>query len=356
MAAPRSRPRGASPSAISAAEPAGAARAWAASETRDNATQTSSKPSRSSPNESGGEVSPALGERDAETVKRSDFLFGPIQLQSELGMAIQAALEFTAEQRATASPPDIVALGRMHLADQDGSDGENMAEDLEVRSLSLSEDGPVISRELSDRERQTAAPDPIAMLERSGPEYGSSEKKNGSSDLSAAGTESAPADMGAAGAESHEQSLCRNLLPILQPIFEKTAELSGSEPAGASDATFRQRLAPMRHAPPTKVRPVKSLSGGTTALNLAELKAAGSRGDAALANLSKERRASHPDVGTRSELSFGSEYSAFTSVSSPSSQGALSSSNHSTPRHGRGLTGVASMPSLQPYRGSRPGQ
>jgi len=334
-------------------------------ETRDAVTQTSSK-ARSSPNES-GEISPALLERGGDAAKRSDFLFGPIQLQSELGMAIQAALEFTAEQRATFSPPDIVALGRMHLGGEDGSDGENMdGEDLEVRSLSLSEDGPVITRELSERAKQTAAPDPIAMLTHgqmhagARETYGSSEDKNGSSDLSAAGTESAPADM--AHAESHEQSLCRNLLPILQPIFEKTAEHLGSEPAGAAGSPFQQPHAPpagsMRHAPPTKVRPVRapaksSRASGMT-LSLAELKTAGSRGDAALANLAKDRRVSPREVGTRSELSLGSEYSAFTSVSSPSSQsGSKSGSKDATPRHGRGLTGVASMPALQPYRGNR---
>ena len=70
----------------------------------------------------------------------------------------------TAEQRVTRSPLDVAAMQRMHLGGDEGSDGENAAEDLEVRSLSLSEDGPVIARALSERERKTAAPDPIAML------------------------------------------------------------------------------------------------------------------------------------------------------------------------------------------------
>ena len=342
--AARTRPRGASPSfSISAAEPAGAARTFAVCETRDSATQT--RASRTSPHE---EPSPTLESTAGDAPKRSDFLFGPIQLQSELGMAIQAALEFTAEQRVTRSPLDVAAMQRMHLGGDEGSDGENAAEDLEVRSLSLSEDGPVIARALSERERKTAAPDPIAMLTHGQHHVGDldraeqrGEKQNGSSDLSAAGTESAPLEV---HAESHEQSLCRNLLPILQPIFEKTAELSGSEPAGAAAPTYQQRLGSSRSGVRVKkVRPVRSSRDGGSSLTLADLKTAG-RSDP-IANL-----ASVGLVASRSELSFGSEYSAFTSVSSPSSQ---SGSKDSTPLHGRGLTGVASMPSLQQYRGAR---
>ena len=77
----------------------------------------------------------------------------------------------------------------------------------------------------------------------------------------------------------------------------------------------------------------------------------GKRGDAALANLAS---ASSPDgrgfVAVRSEFSLGSEHSAFTSVSSPSSQGG---SKDSTPRGltSSGLRGVASMPTLQQHRG-----
>ena len=58
-----------------------------------------------------------------------------------------------------------------HEGEELGSDGECHGEDDEVRSLSLSEDGPVIRRTLSepstcpDTGRQAAAaPDPIAML------------------------------------------------------------------------------------------------------------------------------------------------------------------------------------------------
>jgi len=364
--APRRTPRGASPSSISAAEPADVKKAWTACETRDSATQTAAKGGvRTGTSPHGDE---AAGER-GEATKQSDFLFGPIQLQSELGMAIQAALEFTAEQRATRSPPDVAALGRQlsHLGGEDESDGEDMAENLEVRSLSLSEDGPVIARELSERQRrrsdETAAPDPIAMLSHTRDREPGDGTKNGSSDLSAAGTESAPypvdvaAREGGAQAESHEQGVFRNLLPILQPIFEKTAELSGSEPAGAPGHTFLASPPnKVRHAPPTKVRPVRSSSGNT--LDLAELKTAGSRGGDPLAKLTKAPAGAlaggqvpPPVVRSTSELSFGSEYSAFTSVSSAASQGG---SKDATPRHSRGLTGVASMPALQPYyRGPR---
>lgn len=368
--APRRTPRGASPSSISAAEPADAKKAWTACETRDSSTQTAAKGGArtgTSPSED-----EAGGER-GEATKQSDFMFGPIQLQSELSMAIQSALEFAAEQRATRSPPDVAALGRQlsHLGGEDESDGEDMAENLEVRSLSLSEDGPDFTRELSERERrrsdETAAPDPIAMLSHTRDREPGDGKKNGSSDLSAAGTESAPYPVDAAtreggAAESHEQGVFRNLLPILQPIFEKTAELSGSEPAGAPGHTFlASPPTKVRHAPPTKVRPVRSSSGNT--LDLAQLKTAGKGGDP-LAKLTKADsspvnvlgggaggKVPPPVVRSTSELSFGSEYSAFTSVSSPSSQGG---SKDAAPRHARGLTGVASMPALQPYyRGPR---
>jgi len=136
-------------------------------------------------------------------------------------------------------------------------------------------------------------------------------------------------------------------MPILLPIFEKTAELSGSDPAAAAGTTYQQRFSTRSGPPPTKVRVKSSRANGRT-LDLAELKSAGRRGDTALANLA----ASSSQLGVaavRSEFSFGSEHSAFTSVSSPSSQ---SGSKESTPRHGRALRGVASMPALQPHRGT----
>ena len=338
------RPRGASPSSTSATETT-AARAWAACDTRDTATQTSGKLSRTSPQQE--ELSPTFDATHGELPRRSEFLFGPIQLQSELGMAIQAALEFTAERRVTYSPSEFAAIGRMHLGGEDGSDDENAVENLEVRSLSLSEDGPMIARAFSERQRMTAAPDPIAMLTHGQQHAGDLEpsddkepkEHNGSSDLSAAGTENAPGD---AHSESHEQSLCRNLLPILLPIFEKTAELSYNDPAEAAGTTYQQRFSARSGPPPTKVRVKSSRARGRT-LDLAELKTAGRRGDNALANL-----AASGFVAVRSEFSFGSEHSAFTSVSSPSSQ---SGSANTTPRHARGLKGVASMPTLQQHRG-----
>ena len=96
---------------------------------------------------------------------------------------------------------------------------------------------------------------------------------------------------------------------------------------------------------------MKSSRARGRTLDLAELQTAGKRGDAALANLAS---ASSPDgrgfVAVRSEFSLGSEHSAFTSVSSPSSQGG---SKDSTPRGltSSGLRGVASMPTLQQHRG-----
>ena len=354
------RPRGASPSSVSAAEPSG---------TRDSATQTIK--ARASP--AADELSPTRDLEGAPGERRSEFLFGPIQLQSELGMAIQAALEFTAERRITHSysPSEFAAI--RGLGGEDGSDDETL-ENLEVRSLSLSEDGPMIARTISERQRMTAAPDPIAMLTHGQQHAGDFEPKHkelkkehkehkdkeqtgssglGSTDLSAADTENAPGGPASdAQAESHEQSLCRNLLPILLPIFEKTAELSASDPAGdsAADTTYQQRFSTRSGPPPTKVRVKSSRARGRT-LDLAELQTAGKRGDAALANLAS---ASSPDgrgfVAVRSEFSLGSEHSAFTSVSSPSSQGG---SKDSTPRGltSSGLRGVASMPTLQQHRG-----
>jgi hypothetical protein len=359
------RPRGASPSSIGAAEPSERA-GLRLPDTRDSATQTLK--ARTSP--AGDELSPTRDLEGPTGERRSEFLFGPIQLQSELGMAIQAALEFTAERRITHSysPSEFAAI--RGLGGEDGSDDETL-ENLEVRSLSLSEDGPMIARTFSERQRMTAAPDPIAMLTHGQQHAGDLEPKHkehkeqkeqkdkeqtgssghGSTDLSAAGTENAPGGSGSdAQAESHEQSLCRNLLPILLPIFEKTAELSASDPAGDSAAgtTYQQRFSTRSGPPPTKVRVKSSRARGRT-LDLAELQTAGRRGDAALANLAS---ASSPDgrgfVAVRSEFSLGSEHSAFTSVSSPSSQGG---SKDSTPRGRSGLRGVASMPTLQQHRG-----
>ena len=137
------RPRGASPSSVGAAEPSG---------TRDSATQTIK--ARASP--AADELSPTRDLEGAPGERRSEFLFGPIQLQSELGMAIQAALEFTAERRITHSysPSEFAAI--RGLGGEDGSDDETL-ENLEVRSLSLSEDGPMIARTISERQRMTAA-------------------------------------------------------------------------------------------------------------------------------------------------------------------------------------------------------
>lgn len=361
------RPRGASPSSISAAETTERT-GLRLLDTRDSATQTLK--ARTSP--AGDELSPTrdLEGPTGELPRRSEFLFGPIQLQSELGMAIQAALEFTAERRVTHSysPSEFAAI--RGLGGEDGSDDETL-ENLEVRSLSLSEDGPMIARTFSERQRMTAAPDPIAMLTHGQQHAGDLEPKHkehkehkeqkdkeqtgssghGSTDLSSAGTENAPGSSGSdAQAESHEQSLCRNLLPILLPIFEKTAELSASDPAGDSAAgtTYQQRFSTRSGPPPTKVHVKSSRARGRT-LDLAELQTAGRRGDAALANLAS---ASSPDgrgfAAVRSEFSLGSEHSAFTSVSSPSSQ---AGSKDSTPRGRSGLRGVASMPTLQQHRG-----
>jgi len=376
------RPRGASPSSISAAESTERA-GLRLPDTRDSATQTLGKLPRTSPQQDELSTTQQLEGAAGELPRRSEFLFGPIQLQSELGMAIQAALEFTAERRVTHSysPSEFAAIGRMHmhLGGEDGSDDETL-ENLEVRSLSLSEDGPMIARSFSERQRMTAAPDPIAMLSNGQQHAGMTDHEpkhkegkdhkehNGSSDLSAAGTENANAPGGGSGGpgfdahsnltaetESQEQSLCRNLLPILLPIFEKTAELSASDPAGdsaaGSNTTYQQRFSTRSGPPPTKVRVRSSRARGGRTLDLAELQTAGRRGDAALANLAEATNASG-FVAVRSEFSLGSEHSAFTSVSSPSSQ---SGSKDSTPRGsnlGRsGLRGVASMPTLQQHRG-----
>ena len=105
------RPRGASPSSVGAAEPSG---------TRDSATQTIK--ARTSP--AADELSPTRDLEGAPGERRSEFLFGPIQLQSELGMAIQAALEFTAERRInhSYSPSEFAAI--RGLGGEDGSDDE----------------------------------------------------------------------------------------------------------------------------------------------------------------------------------------------------------------------------------------
>jgi len=132
----------------------------------------------------------------------STFLSQHIRMQAELEMALRSQMEMIAEHEATRSaaaatltssrsavglnpsPPQGRPHGRRQFgalrplagrsagrksveSHGDGSDGECHGEDDEVRSLSLSEDGPVIRRSLSEPSAErhaAAAPDPIAML------------------------------------------------------------------------------------------------------------------------------------------------------------------------------------------------
>mmetsp|Transcript_4968 Transcript_4968/g.13150 ORF Transcript_4968/g.13150 Transcript_4968/m.13150 type:complete len:608 (+) Transcript_4968:57-1880(+) len=111
-------------------------------------------------------VAAAGGERE------QSFLNRPLQIMADLEMALGSGLEMLSEHHmrrpsffGRTLPPALKQ--RMPHASAEGSDGEDgHGEDAEVKSLSLSEDGPVLRRSVSAPffTRTVHAPDPFAML------------------------------------------------------------------------------------------------------------------------------------------------------------------------------------------------
>jgi len=230
------------------------------------------------------------------------------------------------------------AQGQRAVSRADGGDQGSDSECDEVRSLSLSEDGPVVSKSAAARakkERCVEAPDPIAMLSDGQYSATSTDHTPNDSDHSAAATR---LDIGHSGERSNSKSPSHELLTdFLSPILSK---LNVGE-------SYRLEVVPEQADSPSGIsgqRPsatqvtatkVKALRGGAhstmEALNLAQVK------------LPAETDTQRP-LSARSDVSIGSACSAFSSFSSPS----CSTSDTVSPRNpNRSLTGTVSMPSLK---------
>ena len=161
-------------------------------ETRDAATQTICDMGTQTRGSEDAEIAAIaenaemaeLDQVEASFEGQSQWLDRNIQIQGELEMALRSGMELLAERMHHSSmlppmppfpqPPQPPAgtrrpgarhPGALHTADTSTehlSDGECHREDDEVRSLSLSEDGPVIRRSHSEGSRR--APDVIAMF------------------------------------------------------------------------------------------------------------------------------------------------------------------------------------------------
>jgi len=359
----------------------------------------------------------------------SAFLSQHIRMQAELEMALRSSMEMIADgptvstvagamaanvsseteaqapSRPRPMPPQTVRppqAGRRQLAalrplgagairkggekDGDGSDGEM---DDEVKSLSLSEDGPVIRRSLSEPPESffsragvrdhAAAPDPIAMLtdgtrkamlsarsvisnamgvvgvgevsttvgSADGEGMGSADGEALASDRSApneSDNSAAPThfnEAAAAAAPASDSSLYKNLIPILSkvtgnpPPQGQLEVVQENAPDVASTASASGGAAAMmrRGWKPTKslrVPALRSAGSNVQALDLSQIQLPAPAATAA------ER-----PQDARSDVSFGSAHSAFTCWSSSSP----SSSHLNSPRH---LKATVSMPTLTP--------
>lgn len=371
----------------------------------------------------------AVGTSAAASSSRS-FLDGPVQLMAEMEMAMRSTLESFHETRAVTfpeprAPPSgtpshasgrtarFLNLGRQMSAPaasperaalaEDASDGEDgHGEDAEVKSLSLSEDGPVIRRSVSEpyynffprttgetsARGATLAPDPLAMLsdgERTlgvrtidgrcepqlafcgelprdlhdfadrehglgelgadidGEPLGSDRSAPNDSDDSAAVTIAAAASgtgSGAAGAPADEFLKIQHsgLVNGLMPILEKVA---GSAPLGAAPSGKRPWRPTQQPRDGYKHVPAKRSEGGSLPAHVADL--------SQLSRLPLPPGSEPVPHSSRSDnasqLSFGSANSAFSppsSLLSPSS----SSSQLASPRPAHGLAASKSVPSI----------
>jgi len=343
-----------------------------------------------------------LGGDDDEA--QTGWLDKHIRMQGELEMALRSGMELIAERVHSLPPqpfpPDgqppvgtqrpgarhagqrstdaAVSRGTDHFSDGEGN------EDDEVRSLSLSEDGPVIRRFLSAgslNERSRRAPDPIAMLSdgqhklrsnqleppqvaplsirracsepmtlapNQGSEQGSdhSGATPNNSDRSGAMTEVALKRKDSNG-QSRSANDCvgsddgySNVFEHLTPILSKMGVAQGhlevvQENTAIVHEAHHERSDPVSgsvQVPATRVRALRC-STSVESLNLSEVHLR-ENGDT---------RAQ----GARSDISFGSASSAFTCLSSSTSGSHNLHPAFSPLAQARqSLTGTVSMPSL----------
>lgn len=373
----------------------------------------------------------------------SSFLSSTIGMQAELEMVIRSHMEIVAEHgdRARAASQPLVAPsppssgrsaphGRRHnfltplyhngksgrgpsvgrgVCDE-GSDGECHGEDDEVRSLSLSEDGPVIIRRsvseggaaLSAGRHGAPAPDPIAMLtdgqkKAARPSSGAGRRSSskgsptdeGACDIDRAGLgefgadidgeplgsdRSAPneSDHSAAPTQHHildpscqskcstgkpenasdalvgdEHALLTNIDANLIPILEKYSH----DPAGGTSGSSAARST-WQPANRVRVPALRSSSRSNVhALDLSQISQI-SNSSLVAGRLPKLGQIPATDndarpPSARSDLSFGSAHSAFTVLSSPSS------SQLASPRPMNTLKATVSMPALHAHHHSK---
>lgn len=352
------------------------------------------------------EMAEIEGLGDDEDEGQTGWLDKHIRMQGELEMALRSGMELIAERGYSLPPqplpPDgqppagtrrpgarhasaaqtstnaaAAARGPDHMSDGEGH------EDDEVRSLSLSEDGPVICRSFgcSSLERSRCAPDPIAMLsdgqhklydhlacsdggledvrsgglpaqqtlsepmlheqgsDRSGATPNDSDRSGASTHLASA-LERTDADWGgndtvlAAGHMSPHDGYTtafEHLTPILSKMAGHLEVVQENTDADTSRSRSERGVGGLR-VPATRVRALRC-SSSLESLNLSEVHL-------------RDNAETRPQ-SARSDVSFGSASSAFTCLSSSTSGSHNPLNTLSPPAHvRRSLTGTVSMPSL----------
>ena len=319
-----------------------------------------------------------LGEEAEPAGTSSGWLDQQIRMQGELEMALRSALELNAERRLGVVEGLGPSTAKRAIEPAELSDGECHGEDDEVRSLSLSEDGPVIRRSLSEqfgrRGMRGPAPDPLAML--SDGQHKSLEKQQllaqtqlrplaladdpaqptaatflrraASEPRSASEPSSLNEESDRSAAITHvrrpskddeieeeryfsQNAIFEHLTPILSKVAGQHLEVV-QEQEGAAAAAQRRCTAPQVKA--TRVRALRG-SSSLESFGLTE-----ERIDALNAI---ERSVARPQ-SARSDVSFGSAASAF----SPPSSASGSLPGCSPRARTRTLTAAQSLPSLSP--------
>ncbi|KAL1495726.1 hypothetical protein AB1Y20_016593 [Prymnesium parvum] len=308
----------------------------------------------------------AAGDEESEGDGQKESWLDPfIRMQGALEMVLCSKMEQIAERMHSLPPqpmppdgqppPGTRRPGTRHALPRDElpSDGEGHEDD-EVRSLSLSEDGPVIRRPhsatIASLDRSRAAPDPIAMLsdgdlsalpafrEHVDAAEHDSDRSGATTQLALAAEEPSSAEYAGAASPPHGASSppgdYAHVFERLTPLLSKMAchlEVV-LENADAHTELARARSEGGVKVPTTRVRAMRC-SASVESLNLSEVHL--------------HKHAETRPQSARSDVSFGSASSAFTCLSS-----STSGSHPLSPdlRARRSLTGTVSMPSLPQSR------
>jgi len=310
-------------------------RVGGAVEMRDSSTQTVPVCNAGTQTWLGEETAEHMAPRERAT---SDNFFNHLnRFQGDLAMAMQASMEQLAEysvggaSNSPAAQPQRFGRFLPRPTTDQGSDEECD----EVRSLSLSEEGPVICKYPMGR-GAADAPDPIAMLSD-----GQRKAIDSSTELDEGDLAAPDSDRSAAttrlddplGSSTAERSSNHDLLNALAPLFSKLSNQLEVVPEQAAALAKGGCHATRKAA--VRVKPQRA-SANIQALNLSQVR------------LPSDSDSPRPFSPTRSDISIGSAQSAFSSWSSPcNSTGSFSASpRNRQPGAGRGLTATASMPSL----------